>query len=225
MGEDIVGYLINMPVKPQCETAANLGERCILLVFIAIGPRTQCRYAWTHMPWTEPVPAHGRLPRRDLPYWLPPRRPSTSVSIRRTFLCGHICCAIESGPSCGRLSTLFVLALRVLLHTTVHVKDTPLPPFTSESMPPPNGAGTEIPTCSRSFSLHRIHPLGARVQAQDTPHVARSCTVTPARRAQVGLYAGRGTLARANTGLRRKEMRRRETIQARMDDAGAAKCD
>jgi hypothetical protein len=168
-----------------------------LLVFTAIGPRAQYRYAHpaAHLRVcicrvTESFLSPGRLPHRDLRCWFPLVRLCPS---RRSFLCGHIRCAIEPGPSCLRLSALFVLALRVLLRTTAHVKDTPLPPFTSESVPHPNGTGTVIPTCSRSFSLHRIFPP-RRTRASSRCGLLMShvpCTVLPDRRAQVGLYAGR----------------------------------
>jgi hypothetical protein len=80
VSEDVVGRLIKMPVKSRCETEAKLGERYILLVFIANEPMAQYRYAHPaalsacmHMPCDRVSP----LPRAPSPSKLALLTPTT----------------------------------------------------------------------------------------------------------------------------------------------------
>jgi hypothetical protein len=70
VSEDVVGRLIKMPVKPLCESAANLGERYTLFVFIAIAPRALYRYAHPEAPFAcmhMPCNKASPLPRAPFP--------------------------------------------------------------------------------------------------------------------------------------------------------------
>jgi hypothetical protein len=130
VSEDVVGRLTKMPVKPCANQQPTSGRdtHCSFSLPSRLGlytgtpiPRPHLRVCTCRV--TEPVPSRERLSHRDLRCWLPPRGPSTSVSIPTLLpMWVHSLCD-RARPSCG-LGTLRPRYL-CALHTTAHVKDAP----------------------------------------------------------------------------------------------------